>query len=113
MTSLSLPFVGAVVARRFVPPFFFCGLSDLRSALEAVASGQGVALAQHSFASMDLKLGRLVRLSEQSIPMPEPYHICWSPMLLENDVSRRFLNWILSEARSDQSMPRSPGSQEN
>lgn len=83
------------------------------SALEAVASGQGVALAQHSFASMDLKLGRLVRLSEQSIPMPEPYYICWSPMLLENDVSRRFLNWILAEARSGQGADRFSIRQEN
>ncbi|WP_324753456.1 LysR family transcriptional regulator [Roseovarius sp. Pro17] len=69
------------------------------SALEAVAGGQGIALAQSSFASMDLKLGRLVRLSDHSIKMPEPYFICWAPVMLENETSRNFLNWILSEAR--------------
>lgn len=69
------------------------------SALEAVAGGQGVALAQSSFASFDLKLGRLVRLSDHSVRMPEPYYICWASMLLENEVSRDFLNWILAEAR--------------
>ncbi|QYX56229.1 LysR family transcriptional regulator [Roseovarius sp. SCSIO 43702] len=71
------------------------------SALEAAAGGQGITLAQQSFASVDLRLGRLVRLSEASIPMPDPYHICWAPMLLENEVARSFLNWILSEARAD------------
>ncbi len=71
------------------------------SALEAAASGQGITLAQHSFASVDLRLGRLVRLSEAAIPMPEPYYICWASMLLENDVARAFLNWIQSEARVD------------
>ncbi len=45
--------------------------------------------------------------------MPEPYHICWSPMLLENDVSRRFLNWILAEARSDKGADRFFIRQEN
>jgi len=71
------------------------------SALEAVAGGQGIALAQQSFASVDLRLGRLVRLSDDVIRMPEPYHICWAPMLLENEVPRSFLNWILAEARAD------------
>jgi LysR family glycine cleavage system transcriptional activator len=71
------------------------------SALEAAAGGQGVTLAQQSFASVDLALGRLVRLSEAVIPMPEPYHICWAPMLLENEIARSFLNWILAEARAD------------
>ncbi|MEX3313592.1 LysR family transcriptional regulator [Sulfitobacter sp. PS-8MA] len=68
------------------------------SALEAVASDQGIMLAQSSFAATDLELRRLVRLSDQTIPMPEPYFICWSPLMLENETSRKFLNWILAEA---------------
>ncbi len=71
------------------------------SALEAVAGGQGGALAQQSFASVDLQLGRLVRLSDEVIQMPEPYYICWAPMLLDNEVSRSFLNWIMAEARAE------------
>lgn len=71
------------------------------SALEAAAGGHGIALAQHSFVSVDLRLGRLVQLSSAVTPMPEPYHICWAPGLLENEVARAFLNWILSEARGD------------
>ncbi len=67
------------------------------SALEAAASGQGVALAQSSFASDDIGLGRLVRMSEHSIMMPEPYFICWGAQLMANEHSRKFLNWVLSE----------------
>lgn len=68
------------------------------SALEAVVAGQGIALAQLSFASVDLNLGRLVRISQKSLHMPEPYYICWGPMMLENEKPRNFLNWILAEA---------------
>lgn len=67
------------------------------SALEAVVSGQGIALAQLSFASVDLELGRLIRVSQASVTMPEPYFICWGPKMLQNEKSRNFLNWILAE----------------
>ena len=69
------------------------------SALEAAASGQGIALAQSSFASTDIELGRLVRMSQESVQMPEPYYICWGPHMMENEKSRNFLNWMLSEAQ--------------
>lgn len=68
------------------------------SAIEAVASGQGIGLAQMSFASADLGQGRLIRLSQASIPMPEPYFICWGQMVMDDDKRRNFLNWVLSEA---------------
>lgn len=68
------------------------------SALEAVASGQGIGLAQMSFASADISLGRLIRLSQASIPMPEPYFICWGAFVLDDEKRRSFLNWVLSEA---------------
>jgi len=68
------------------------------SAIEAVAAGQGIALAQISFVSADLTLGRLIRLSQASVAMPEPYYICWGPAVIESDMHRNFLNWVLSEA---------------
>lgn len=99
----SVPRLGDWLAAQGVPapaakPASVHSLSG--SALEAAANGQGVMLAQQSFASVDLGLGRLVRLSERTIPMPEAYHICWAPALLENDAARAFLNWILTEARN-------------
>lgn len=67
------------------------------SALEAVAGGQGIALAQLSFASVDLEQGRLIRISQESVEMPEPYFICWGSKMLKSEKSRQFLNWILAE----------------
>ncbi|WP_168193202.1 LysR family transcriptional regulator [Rhodophyticola sp. CCM32] len=64
------------------------------SALEAAAAGQGVVLAQHSFARLDLMHGRLVRLSEKSLPMPEPYYVCWGEHTLEQPAAREFLVWL-------------------
>lgn len=74
-----------------------CSLSG--SALEAAAAGQGITLAQSSFASVDLDLWRLVRLSDHPMEMPEPYFICWSPVMLETETTGNFLNWVVSEAR--------------
>lgn len=68
------------------------------SALEAAANHQGITLAQQSFAAADLDLGRLVRLSPHSVKMPEPYFICWGPLMSQNGKSRDFLNWVLAEA---------------
>ncbi|MCC0065060.1 MAG: LysR family transcriptional regulator [Defluviimonas sp.] len=69
------------------------------SALEAAAGGQGAVLAQKSFAGFDLELGRLVRLSDDSLPMPEPYFVCWGETTLQQSNARDFLNWVISMAR--------------
>jgi len=66
-------------------------------ALEAAIAGQGIALAQASFVALDLELGRLVRLSDQVLPMPEPYYICWGQTTLDHPKARSFLNWLLAE----------------
>lgn len=68
-------------------------------ALEAAASGRGVTLAQRSFAALDLELGRLVRLSSDALPMPEPYFVCWGNTTLDQPDARAFLNWLMSVAR--------------
>lgn len=69
------------------------------SALEAAAGGQGVVLAQRSFAQFDLELGRLVRLSGDSLDMPEPYFICWGETTLQQSNAREFLNWVIAMGR--------------
>ena len=98
---LSVPRLGTWLDTQGLPepkhkPISVHSLSS--SALEAVAGGQGIALAQLSFASVDLSLGRLIRMSRKSINMPEPYYICWGALTLENEKSLKFLNWLLSEA---------------
>ena len=68
-------------------------------ALETAVNGQGIALAQESFAEIDLQLGRLVRLSPKSLQMPEPYFVCWGTLTLEQPLARDFVNWLSQEAR--------------
>lgn len=76
-----------------IRPAFVHSMSGL--ALEAAAAGQGAVLAQASFVEEDLRLGRLVRLSQASLPMPDPYFVCWGPTTLEQGVAREFLNWLM------------------
>ncbi|WP_323778784.1 LysR substrate-binding domain-containing protein [Leisingera sp.] len=69
------------------------------SALEAAVGGQGVVLAQRSFVSFDLELGRLVRLSDDSLTMPEAYFVCWGDTTLQQPNARDFLNWVTAMGR--------------
>lgn len=69
-------------------------------ALEAAAAGEGAVLAQASFVSGDLRSGRLLRLSDSSLPMPEPYLVCWGPMTLGRPPARDFLNWLMLETKA-------------
>ena len=64
-------------------------------ALDAAADDQGAVLAQGSFVQDDLQSGRLVRLSPVSLPMPDPYHVCWGPSTLDQGIARSFLNWLM------------------
>ncbi len=63
--------------------------------LEAAATGQGAVLAQWSFAKSDIESGRLVRLSDASLPLPDPYFVCWGQTTLDRPVARLFLNWLM------------------
>ncbi|WP_162930142.1 LysR substrate-binding domain-containing protein [Pseudophaeobacter sp. EL27] len=85
---------GVAVSDR--PPQSVHSLSSL--ALEAAAGGQGVALAQASFAEFDLELGRLVRLSQNTLPMPAPYYVCWGSAVLQDPKAQAFLKWVLAGA---------------
>lgn len=74
--------------------------SVLSLALETAVDGQGITLAQSSFVQADLDLGRLVKLSDHVLPLPDYYYICWSSNTLDQSNSRNFLNWILAEGRA-------------
>lgn len=68
-------------------------------ALDTAIGGQGVVLAQGSFVAEDLRAGRLVRLSDASLVLPDPYYICWGPTTLDRPVARDFLNWLMRASR--------------
>lgn len=68
-------------------------------ALEAAVAGEGAVLAQQSFAQPDLEAGRLVRLSSASLPLPDPYYVCWGQTTLERPVARQFLDWLMQMSK--------------
>lgn len=70
------------------------------SALQAAVEGQGVTLAQSSFVSYELEAGRLVKLSDKKIDMPDSYFICWGASTLDYGRARDFLNWVVAEAKN-------------
>ncbi|KRW96293.1 LysR substrate-binding domain-containing protein [Paracoccus sp. MKU1] len=81
---------------RDLPPIRPVAVHSMSSlALEAAIAGQGAVLAQGSFAAEDIRAGRLVRLSEASLRMPDPYFVCWGPTTLDRPVARDFLNWLM------------------
>jgi len=65
-------------------------------AIESAILGNGVALAQASFVEHDIRQGRLVRLSTDSIQMPAYYYLCWGDSATDYPIGKRFLNWITS-----------------
>lgn len=81
-----------------IKPIEVHSLSGL--ALESAVAGKGAVLAQASFAKLDLELGRLIRLSDDDLPMPEPYYACWGQRMAERPISKEFLDWLLVEARA-------------
>jgi len=67
--------------------------------IDAAAEGRGVALAQHSLVATALAAGTLVRLSDSSLPLPQPYFIAWSSTALDRAESANLHAWLINEAR--------------
>lgn len=76
-----------------IRPITVHSLSSL--ALDAAMAGEGAVLAQGAFVAEDLRAGRLVRLSDACLTMPDPYSICWGSTTLDRPVARDFLNWLM------------------
>ena len=69
--------------------------NDLGLVLEAAAAGLGVALMRLELARAWLANGRLVRLSEESVPSPQSYFLCWKPGALNRWECAGFLDWLV------------------
>jgi DNA-binding transcriptional LysR family regulator len=85
--------------------FSHCGLArsepqvgsqfnDLGLAYDAAASGFGVALVRLQLGAAWFEHGRLVRLSNQSVPSPLRHDICWQPGTLERWECAAFVDWL-------------------
>ncbi|HEX6978461.1 MAG TPA: transcriptional regulator GcvA [Alphaproteobacteria bacterium] len=69
-------------------------------ALEAAASGLGVALARKSLVAGDLESGRLVRLWPEEAPTVFSYYIVCLPERVERGSTAIFIEWLRREAGS-------------
>ena len=68
--------------------------NDLGLVYDAAASGFGVALVRLRLGAAWLESGRLVRLSQRSVPSPYRHYICWKPGVLERWECAAFADWI-------------------
>lgn len=68
--------------------------------LEAVASGQGVAIAVEPFIADDLRSGRLVRLFSQRVLSPYRFYLLRPPEAEARPAVKAFCDWIRAEVQS-------------
>ncbi|MEM0947227.1 MAG: LysR substrate-binding domain-containing protein [Pseudomonadota bacterium] len=67
--------------------------------LRAAEQGQGIALARLKLAADSLASGALVRLSEQSVRLPNAYQLIARKDRMASRAVRSVWNWLLDEAR--------------
>ncbi|MES1156148.1 MAG: LysR substrate-binding domain-containing protein, partial [Alphaproteobacteria bacterium] len=68
-------------------------------AIEAAASGRGVALAKRALAQADLDAGRLAAPFHVATPIEFAYWIVHPPGRARSRAARSFINWALAEAQ--------------
>jgi LysR family glycine cleavage system transcriptional activator len=70
-------------------------------ALDAAATGQGVALARRALATQDLLAGRLIRPFAQALTSDRGYFIVCPEAFADRPKIVRFREWLLAEAERD------------
>jgi LysR family glycine cleavage system transcriptional activator len=70
--------------------------NDIGLVLDAAVAGFGVALMRLKLGAAWLEDGRLVRLSERSVPSPHHYFLCWKPGTLDRWECAAFVEWLKS-----------------
>jgi len=68
--------------------------NDIGLVLDAAVAGFGVALMRLKLGAAWLDSGRLVRLSERSVPSPHRYFLCWKPGTLDRWECAAFVEWL-------------------
>jgi LysR family glycine cleavage system transcriptional activator len=68
--------------------------NDIGLVLDAAVAGFGVALMRLKLGAAWLESGRLVRLSERSVPSPHHYFLCWKPGALDRWECAAFVEWL-------------------
>jgi len=73
--------------------------NDIGLVLDAAVAGFGVALMRMKLGAAWLDSGRLVRLSEQRVPSPHHYFLCWRPGALDRWECAAFVEWLQQALR--------------
>ncbi|WP_374378396.1 transcriptional regulator GcvA [Dongia sp.] len=73
--------------------------------LEAAASGLGIALAKASLVQEDVASGRLVRLSNNSLPVELAYFLVYPSERAKRPGVEAFSNWVRTEIGQDLAQP--------
>ncbi|AJG23483.1 LysR substrate-binding domain-containing protein [Cupriavidus taiwanensis] len=68
--------------------------NDLGLLYDAAACGFGVALVRTRMAQSWLEGGRLIRISDRSVPSPMAHYLCWEPGALERWECAAFMEWL-------------------
>jgi LysR family transcriptional regulator, glycine cleavage system transcriptional activator len=70
--------------------------NDVGLMLDAAVAGFGVALMRLRLGAAWLDTGRLVRLSDRSVPSPHHHFLCWKPGVLERWECKAFVDWLIA-----------------
>ncbi|MBV8045544.1 MAG: transcriptional regulator GcvA [Paludibacterium sp.] len=76
--------------------------NDSNLVLAAAHQGLGVALERRSLVHEDLKAGRLVQLTDITVPYAHPHWLVWPPRGSAKDKLRDFTGWLEEEIASYQ-----------
>ena len=90
----------------WAPWFSSCGLdvpeptlggqfNDIGLVYDAAASGFGVALLRPKMGAAWLDSGRLLRLSQRSVPSVHRHYLCWHPGVLDRWECAAFSDWLI------------------
>ena len=93
---------GIELARRLRGPTFLS--SD--HAIKAALRGEGILLGRSALVADELASGRLVRPFKQSLPAGFAYYAVCPPLALKRSCVAAFRDWLITEARSGNSVPR-------
>ncbi len=73
--------------------------NDVGLMLDAAEAGFGVALMRLRLGAAWLDTGRLLRLSDRSVPSPHHHFLCWKPGALERWECKAFVDWLVAALR--------------
>jgi LysR family glycine cleavage system transcriptional activator len=73
--------------------------NDVGLMQDAAAAGFGVALTRLKLAADWLDSGRLIRLSQRSVPSPFHHTLCWKPGTLQRWECAAFVDWLTQTLR--------------